>query len=458
MPMLPQPPFVSTSYAVRIHAGEGALDALPREAGRAGARRVFVLCGRSVGADAALMARLRGLLEDRWAGCFDGIGKDAPLVDVLKAVEAARAAGADMLAAVGAGSVLKAARVVAILLAEHGPVDALVTQYPQGGAPVSPRLDAAKLPIVNILTAATSAQSRAGSALKSEGGGYRLEFFDPKTRPRAIFWDPQALATAPPAFALSTGVSVYWRALMNMGAWEQANPLVQASRRQAFELASRAVRQLADAARAASNAGAADTAGNADAAQAAGAGDAATVQARIDLCAAALLQNRDEDDGGRPFEAHWVAQVVYALAAAAFNLVERAGQAQTHAVLTAPAIRVFGHLRPEAALAMGAALDAGGSASSGNANAAGHAHSTESASRGDRSDSADPAAGIASAAAAAAASFQALGMPQRLRDLGIAHSQLDDIRRLSLRNFNADRSRRLAQYEDLLGEVLAQAW
>jgi hypothetical protein len=89
---------------------------------------------------------------------------------------------------------------------------------------------------------------------------------------------------------------------------------------------------------------------------------------------------------------------------------------------------------------------------------AGQERATGSAGHADSADSVDIAAGIERAAAAAAASFQALGMPQRMRDLGVAHSQLDEIRRLSLRNFNADRSRRLAQYEDLLGEVLAQAW
>jgi alcohol dehydrogenase class IV len=398
--------FVATSHAVRIHAGPGALDALPAEVGRTGAQRAFVLCGRSVGADEVFMGRLRGLLGPRWAGHYDGIGKDAPLRDVLQAVSAVRASAADMLVAVGAGSVLKAARVVAILLAEQAPLEELVTRYPDGGAPVSPRLAAPKLPIVNILTAATSAQNRAGAALKNEPGGYRLEFFDPKTRPRAIFWDPQALATAPPAFALSTGVSVYWRALMNMGAYDQANPLVQASRRQAHDLARQAITRLTDP---------------------------ADGQARIDMCAAALLQNRDEDDGGRPFEAHWIAQAVYALAAAAFNLVEQAGQAQTHAVLTGPAIRAFGPLCPDAALAIGAAL-------------------------GVVAPAADAAQGIIQAAAAADTFFRGLGMPARLRDMGIAQARLAEIRQLSLKNFNADRARRLGAHQDLLDAVLAQAW
>lgn len=60
---------------------------------------------------------------------------------------------------------------------------------------------------------------------------------------------------------------------MCMGAAATSNPLVQASRYQVWKLARHAYPRLRDG------------------------GDAA---ARIDLCAASLLQNRDEEDGGRP--------------------------------------------------------------------------------------------------------------------------------------------------------------
>jgi alcohol dehydrogenase class IV len=397
--------YTAVSYPLRVHAGHGALDALPAEVERLHAQRVFMLCGRSVG-QGDLPARLAGGVGHRWAGYYAGIGKDAPLDDVRRAVQAAREAGADMLVAVGAGSVLKAARVAAILLAEPGDVDQLVTRYPPGAMPVSPRLDAPKLPIVNVLTAATSAQNRAGAALKHPKGGARLEFYDPKTRPRAIFWDPEALATAPPSLALSTGVSVYWRALMNMGACDWANPLVRASRREAFAVARDALAHLR---------GPADMA------------------ARMDLCAAALLQNRDEDDGGRPFDVHGIAQVVYALAAALFNHVAHIGQAQAHAALTPAAIRVFGPACPEAVRGMGRAL-------------------------GLAQDDEMPADSTQAVAAAVAGVFAGLDMPARLRDLGVPRHALEEVLQLSVNNFNADRAGRLPSHEDSLRAVLQQSW
>lgn len=397
--------FTSVSHAVRIHAGLRALDALPAEVRRVSASRIFVVCGRSVAQHSGIIERLQDLLGDTLAGAFTRLSKDAPLPDVLEAVEAARQCRADLLLAIGAGSVLKAARVIAILLAESAPIEQLVTQYPVNEPPFSPRLRQPKLPIINILTAATSAQSRAGAALKNTDAGYRMEFYDPKTRPLAIFWDADALLSAPPSLALSTGMGVYWRALMNIGAVEQANPLVQGSRYQAFRLASRAIGRMADP---------------------------HDCQARIDMCAAALLQNRDEEDGGRPFDAHWIARVVYALGAATFNLVEGVDQGSAHAALTGPALRHFGALAPQAVQAIGQTLQVP------------HGANQTDYHRlvGDAADH----------------HFQSLGMPASLSELGVARAQLPEILRLSLRNFNADRERGLMRNQELVQATLEDAW
>lgn len=392
--------FEAIQHAVRIHAGQDALAHLPRVVERCGASRAFVICGHSVATRTDLVARLHDLLGDRLAGVFSGIQKDAPVGCVQDAAAAAKAAGADLLLAVGAGSVIKAVRVVSILMSEAAPLEALCTQYPDGKRAVSPRLLAPKVPIVNILTAPTSAQHRAGSALKHEQGGPRLEFFDPKTRPVAIFWDADALLTAPVSLARSTGFSVYWRALMNMGALAAANPLVEGSRRQAFALARRALPRMTDV---------------------------ADYQSRIDLCAAAMLQNRDEDDGGRPFDAHWIARAVYALAAPLFNNVEHVDQAHAYAVLTGAAIRQLGDRCPEVTHAIGTAIGADAPAPDG-------------------------------VAAAVEREIRGLGMPTRLRELGIEADALAHLPTLAQQNFNADRNRDFIEESARLSAMLQSAW
>lgn len=395
--------FSSVTPSVRIHAGAKALERLPRELDRLDIKRAFIVCGRSVATRTPLLERLRNILGTRYAGAYTSLGKDAPLEDVLAAVIQARAVNADALIAIGAGSVLKAVRVISILLKEAGSPETLATQYPDSRSPVSPKLLAPKPPIFNVLTAATSAQNRGGAALKSALGGPRLEFFDPKTRPAVIFWDADALLTAPPTLAFSTGLGVFWRALMNVGAVRDANPLVQASRLHAYTLAREALPRMQD---------------DQDA------------RARIDMCAAALLQNRDEDDGGRPFEAHWIARSVYALGSALFNQAGQLDQGTAHAILTGPALRHFGDLCPESVIDIGRAL---------NMEIDTH-NCTEQA------------------AEAVTQWFSGLGISMRLRDFGISRDIFPDVIDHSMQNFNADRTREMLQHRSRLQATLADAY
>lgn len=407
--------FDAMQRPVRIRSGLDALDALPRELDRLGASRALVVCGRSVAERSGLIERLRALLGDSLAGVYAGLRKDAPVSDIEAAAAMASERRADVLLAIGAGSVIKAARVIAMCLAERAPLRTLCTQYGEGAPPVSPKLLAPKLPIVNILTAATSAQNRGGSALKDDTTGERLEFFDPKTRPAVIFWDAAALMTAPAHLVRSTGFSVYWRALMNLGSIELANPLVEGDRKQAYALARRALRRAVET------------------------GDYGP---RIDLCAAALLQNRDEDDGGRPFDTHRIARVVYALAAPIFHRFEAIDQASTHAALTPAAIRVHGHLCPDVIHAIGQPVGQPVGRPVG------------------QPIGCKEADGVEAVAQAVSDHFASLGMPTRLRDLGLPRAELPHLLAHAGRNFNADRAREFidARERTRLANTLDMAW
>ena len=397
--------FRAVGYPLRLYSGKDALENLPAELKRRGARRAFIVCGRSVSRKTPLVSRMRRILGDSLAGVFDEMAKESPLSAVVAARDAARAAGADLLVAVGAGSVIQATRVVAILLAEARPVEELITQYPEHGPAVSPKLLAPKLPIINVLTAATSAQNRAGSAVKGEHLDHRMEFFDPKTRPVAVFWDSDALLTAPYELARDTGAAVFWRAALNMGATNMT-PLVEGDRLQALKLARGALVRLADGT------------------------DAAP---RIELCAAAFLQNRDADDGGTLVEKHWVGRVVYAFAAALFNQHGHVSQGAANNALTPGVMRRLGARDPEAMCRIAQALDAW-------------------------RDGDTVAAAPMRAAAALEHIFQSIGTPTRISQLGIPRETLPQVLEHSLKNFNADPKREFVHERELLGEVLQSTW
>jgi alcohol dehydrogenase class IV len=397
--------FRLVGYPLRLYSGKDALEHLPAELKRQRARRAFVVCGRTVSRKADLISRIRRILGESCAGLFDGMEKESPLAAVLGARDAARAANADLLIGVGAGSVIQATRVVAILLAEKRPVEELITQYPEHGSAVSPKLLAPKLPIINVLTAATSAQNRAGSAIKSESLDHRMEFFDPKTRPVALFWDAGALLTAPASLARDTGAAVLWRAVINLGA-TRVNPLVEGDRLQAFRLACNALERI---------------------------GDAHNAGPRIDLCAAAFLQNRDADDGGTMFERHWAGRVIYAFAAALFNLHPHVSQGAANCALTGTVVRRLG-----------------------TRNLAEMAHIAKALKAWDETQPLEEAP--LRAADALDALFGRFGMPTRVGQLGVPRDSAERMLEHALKNFNADPKREFVRERELLKDILLAAW
>lgn len=395
--------FRVTGYPFRLYSGKDALEKLPDEVGRNRSRRAFIVCGRSVSRKTPLIARMRRLLGERLAGVFDEIDKDTSRSSVMRATEAARAAQADLVIGVGAGSVIQGARIVAILLAEKRPVEQLVTQYPEHGPAISPKLLEPKLPIVNVLTAPTTAQNRAGSRMKDDATARGMEFFDPKTRPVAIFWDTEALLTAPVSLIRTGAATIWCRAVMNLGATDD-NPLVEGDRLQSYRLAAGALPHIAKG---------------------------ADPSPRFDLCAATLLQNREADDGGVQFARHWAMRVAYAFSSALISAFPQVGQGEGYSALMGTVLRRLGGRDPEAMARIAAAL--------GIADAA-------------------PAEMPHRIADQLEATFRSLGMPTRLSELGIAREKLPQVLELSLRNFNADPKREFVHESGTLRGVLEAAW
>lgn len=395
--------FTIRGFPLRVHCGAGALDSLPQEMKRLRARRAFIVTGRSV-ARVGLLARVEAILGDLHAGSFAAIGKDTPVEDVVAAARQAEAAGADLIIAIGGGSVIQAGRVTAILMAEKAPIETLVTRYPEDGPAIPARLEAPKLPIINVLTVGSTAQNRGGSPVKAPGGAKRMEFFDPKTRPQAIFWDHDALLTAPATMVRNNAAAIWWRSVMDMG-HRGGSLIAQYTYRNVFDLM--------------------DTTLSAP-------GGADSVQGRVNLCIATFLQNRCADDGGGPV-AHWVSRVTYAFSTSLFNLHDHIAQGVAYSVLTAPVLRRLGHRDPDAMRAIAGALGALRPAMTADAM-------------------------IGATADAIAARFQAMGMPRNLTELNVPAESCDAILRNSLSNFNADPKRQFAREADLLRSVLRDCW
>jgi alcohol dehydrogenase class IV len=399
--------FRAVSYPWRLHAGVNALSHLADEVRRTKAQRAFVVCGQTVAYRTNLLSRIQDALGELYAGVFDAMDKDSTWPAVQKATEAARAAGADLLIAVGGGSVIVGTRVVAILLAEKGDPYTLMTQYPPGQPAISPRLMAPKPPIINVVTTPTTAMNRAGSGLKNDALDHRMEFFDPKTRPVALFWDAEALLTAPPELVRSTATTTFSTSLRNLGN-RSMNPLVEGDRLQAFRLLHEALPRIM--------------------------AEPDNASLRLDLCAAALLENRAADDGvDRRRERDQTASQAYALATALHIRYHHVGQGEATSAVMPTVTRLTPPQDAESAARIASAL-------------------------GVWREGMSSAQAAAATADALESLYRSIGMPARVGELQIPEVDLPLLARDTLKNFNASPGAKSEDYAAEMLRLLQAAW
>jgi alcohol dehydrogenase class IV len=399
--------FRAVSYPWRLHVGVNALDHLSDEVRRPKAQRAFVICGRTVAHKTNLVHRVKEQLGSLYAGVFDAMDKDSSWPAVQQGIEAVRAAGADLLISIGGGSVIVGTRAVAILVAEKGDPYTLMTQYPAGQPAVSPRLMAPKPPIINIVTTPTTAMNRAGTGLKNDQLDHRMEFYDPKTRPVAIFWDAEALLTAPPDLIRSTATSTFSSALRHLAS-PAMNPLVEGDRLQAFRLLHRAFPRIMS--------------------------EPDNVELRIDLCAAALLENRAADDGAdRRRERDQTSSRAYALATALHIRYDHVRQGEATSAVIPTVTRLTPPLDARAAARIADALGVW------------------------REGMSMDGATVATADALESL-YRSIGMPTRIHELAIPEDDLPLLAHDTLKNFNSNPGVRSDSYVDNMLQLLRAAW
>jgi alcohol dehydrogenase class IV len=407
MQILASHTFRAVSFPWRLYVGVEALRHLADEVRRHKAQHAFVVCGQTVAHRTNLLERVKEQLGTLYAGVFDAMDKDSTWPAVQQATQAARAAEADLLIAIGGGSVIVGTRVVAILLAEKGDPYTLMTQYPPGQPAVSPRLLAPKPPIINVVTTPTTAMNRAGSGLKNEALAHRMEFYDPKTRPVALFWDAEALLTAPPELVRSTATTTFSGSLRSLGG-RSMNPLVEGDRLQAFRLLHRSLLRLM--------------------------AEPENATLRIDLCTAALLENRAADDGvERRRERDQTSSNAYALATALHIRYHRVRQGEATSAVIPTVTRLTAAQDVDSAERIATAL-------------------------GVWQDGMSVEATTAATADALEVFYRSIGMPTRVRELEIPETDLPLLAQDTLKNFNANPGLRSEDYTNRMLQLLQAAW
>ena len=199
--------------ADRIVVGSGRAAELPGIVAGLG-NRVLVCTGASPSRHDRLLAGL-----PRPAAVFPVAGE--PTVELARAgVAAAREHGADVVAAIGGGSVIDTAKAIAMLLGNGGdPLDYL--EVVGSGRPVTrPAAPCVAVPT----TAGTGAEVTANAVLSSPGHGIKASLRSPLMIPRVAVIDPGLTASCPPPVTAASGLDALTQCLEPFVS-VRANPL-----------------------------------------------------------------------------------------------------------------------------------------------------------------------------------------------------------------------------------------
>jgi maleylacetate reductase len=182
--------------------GRPAAEAVASLADAFGAQRLLLVTTRSLDTRDGEVAALRAALGVRCVGVFSAIRAHSPREDVVACADAARAASADLLVALGGGSVIDAVKVVQLCLwgdvrAAEG-VGALVGR---GARELKPGVRMIALP-----TTLSAAEFTPFAGVTDTHRRAKEGYGHPMLAPRAVVLDPRLTLETPPALWFSTGL------------------------------------------------------------------------------------------------------------------------------------------------------------------------------------------------------------------------------------------------------------
>lgn len=217
--------------AGRVIVGAGRSADLPSVLSGLGSR-VLVCTGADPSRHMDLLAAL-GLP----ATVFPVAGE--PTIDLARAAtETARAHGADVVAAVGGGSVIDTGKAVAMLLGNGGgPLDYLEV-VGSGRKIAKPSVPCIALPT----TAGTGAEVTANAVLASPEHGTKASLRSPFMLPRVALVDPLLTVTCPPPVTAASGLDALTQCLEPFVS-VRANPLTDALAREGLRRAAAGLRR-----------------------------------------------------------------------------------------------------------------------------------------------------------------------------------------------------------------------
>jgi maleylacetate reductase len=185
--------------------GKPAAEALREEAERLGAKRVYLIASRTLNTTTAEIEKIRAALGARHAATFDGVPQHTTRDVVTQIARQAKDAQADLVVAIGGGSVVDAAKIV-LMCMEHEIFE------PMGldGFETTPDrrfgvFRAPKVRMIAIPSTLSGGEYNSGALVTDTSRKLKQIFNHPMMMPRSIILDPAITKYTPEKLWLGSG-------------------------------------------------------------------------------------------------------------------------------------------------------------------------------------------------------------------------------------------------------------
>lgn len=195
----------------RIIFGEPAAKALLAEIERLACSRVFVTSTRSLAKlTDGPQQKIEAALGKLHVGTFSAIGSHSPREDVVAGANAARAAGADVLVAIGGGSVVDATKAMLMCLWQGVDSPGAMEPYRSGRddgripTPMAPPPNPIRM--IAIPTTLSAADFTPNAGITNSETHFKQSFSHRLFAPVAVILDPAVTLDTPQWLLVSTGI------------------------------------------------------------------------------------------------------------------------------------------------------------------------------------------------------------------------------------------------------------
>src|ERR1700759_2631995 len=188
-----------------VNYGKPAAEALREEAERLGAKRVYLIASRTLNTTTDEIEKIRQALGYRHAATFESIPQHTTREVVIKIARQAKDSVADLVVAIGGGSVVDAAKIV-LMCMEHEIFD----QSGLDGYETTPdrrfgQFRTPKVRMIAIPSTLSGGEYNSGTLVTDTRRKLKQIFNHPMMMPRSIILDPAMTKYTPEKLWLGSG-------------------------------------------------------------------------------------------------------------------------------------------------------------------------------------------------------------------------------------------------------------